>query len=428
VVSELVVVGVTHRTAPVEVRERLAISDEGRETLLRDLVRRPAIREAVLLSTCNRMEVVACCPEGVDPSSELQDTLFALGGLDSVEHRDSVFTLRGREALRHIFRVAASLDSLVVGEPQILGQLKEQFALAAALSTAGPVLHRVFHKGFSVAKRVRHETGVAGRSVSIASVAVTLARKIFESLEGRSVMLIGVGEIGEAAARAFAAAGAARVMVANRTFEPAVELARVLGGTPVPFERMTMYLPLADLVVGSAGGGVMLTRDEVKRAMRERLRRPVFFIDLAVPRNFDAKINEIDNSYLYDIDDLTAVVEENLGERRRDAVHGEVIVEEEVERFWRWFEKLDIVPTIVELRDRAERMRSEEVARTLAKMPSLDDEERERIEQMTRAIVNKLLHHPTCVLKEGRRAAEEFVLLEAARDLFGLEKKKEGEQ
>jgi glutamyl-tRNA reductase len=422
VASDLVVVGVNHRTAPVEVRERLAVANGTMETLLRGLVALPDVREAVVLSTCNRVEVVACCAHDCDPVPQLKAQLLNLGGLDEGAYPDFLFQARGREAVRHVFRVAASLDSMVVGEPQILGQLKEQFALSSSIQAAGPVLHRVFHKGFSVAKRVRHETGVAGRSVSIASVAVDLARKIFETLEGHSVMLVGVGEIGQAAARAFTAAGAARLLVANRTFESAVELARSLDGTPVPFERMLTYLPLADLVVGSAGGGELISRDDVRRAMRERQHRPVFFIDLAVPRNFDPQINAVDNAYIYDIDDLTVVVEENLGERKREAVEGEAIVEEEVDRFWRWYEKLDVVPTIVDLRGRAEQVRSEEVARTLARMPGLTAEDRERIEQMTQAIVNKLLHHPTYTLKQGRSAEEELVLLEAVRALFDLEK------
>jgi len=421
---ELVVVGVTHKTAPVEVRERLAISNGNVEGFLRDLLLLPHVQEAVVLSTCNRMEVVVCCPAGVDAASSLKSQILVSGGLEQDANLEFLFDLRGREAVRHVFRVASSLDSMVVGEPQILGQMKEQFALSSALQGAGPILHRVFHKGFSVAKRVRSETGVAGRTVSIASVAVDLARKIFETLQGRSVLLIGVGEIGEAAAKAFASAGAGRIMVVNRTFETAVEVARSLGGTPVPFERMSMYLPLADLVVGAAGGGELLAHDDVRSIMRERQHRPVFFIDLAVPRNFAAEINKIDNAYLYDVDDLTSVIEENIGERKREAVHGEAIVEEEVDRFWRWFEKLEVVPTIVELRERAEAVRREEVARTLAKMPRLDDEDRTRIEQMTSAIVNKILHQPTSALKAGRKPEEEFRLLEAVHEIFGLEKKK----
>jgi glutamyl-tRNA reductase len=421
---DLVVIGVTHRTAPLEVRERFAFTNGTVEGFLRDVLVLPQVHEAVVLSTCNRMEIVACCPAATDAVPALKQRLLHAGGLEEERYLEFLFELRGREAVRHVFRVASSLDSMVVGEPQILGQMKEQFAFSSTLEGAGPVLHRVFHKGFSVAKRVRSETGVAGKSVSIASVAVDLARKIFETLEGRSVLLVGVGEIGEAAARGFAGAGAGRIMVVNRTFETAVEVARSLGGTPVPVERMPMYLPLADLVVGAAGGGELLAADEVRRVLRERHQRPVFFIDLAVPRNFAADINKIDNVYLYDIDDLTSVIAENIGERQREAVHGEAIVEEEVDRFWRWFEKLEVVPTIVELRDRAEAVRRDEVARALGRMPHLSDADRLRIDQMTGAIVNKILHQPTSALKVGRTPEEEVVLLDAVREIFGLGKTK----
>ena len=421
---ELIIVGVTHRTAPVEIRERMVAGNGRVHVFLRELMGLPAVQEAVVLSTCNRVEVVACCDPEIAPEAGLGECLLRTGELDLEGHRDSLFALHGREAVRHVFRVASSLDSMVLGEPQILGQLKEQFSACETAESVGPVLHRVFQKSFSVAKRVRTETGVASRAVSIASVAVELANRIFESLQDRCVMLLGVGEIGEVAARHFAAAGASRVIVANRTFEAAVELARGFAGTPVPLERLEMYLPLADLIVGSAAGGQLLGASDVRRGMRERRGRPVFFIDMAVPRNFDPAINDIDNVYLYDIDDLGTVVDENLGERQREAIRGEAIVEEEVDRFWQWFEKLDVTPTILELRNRAEQVRQDEVARTLGRLASLDPSDRDRIEQMSRAIVNKLLHDPTSALKRRREPSEEIALLDAARELFGLDEKK----
>ncbi len=417
---EVVVVGINHHTAPVEVRERVALADGAIEDFLREVVGLPPIHEAAALSTCNRVEVVACCDPGSDPAMDVGERLLRNGGLEPDGYRDCLFQLRGREAVRHVFRVASSLDSLVVGEPQILGQMKSQFAKSAAVHTAGPILHRVFHKGFSVAKRVRTETAVASRAVSVASVAVDLAAKIFETLDDRSVLLIGAGEIGEAAARSFVGAGATAVMVANRTFETAVELARAFGGTPVPLDRMRMYLPLADLVVGSAGGGQMLDRNDVRALMKERKNRPVFFIDLAVPRNFDPAINDVDNAYLYDIDDLDSVVSENLGERQREAIRGEAIVEQEVDRFWRWMEQLEAVPTLVELRDLAERIRREEVERTVGRLKSLSDGDRETIEHMTKSILNKFLHHPTAVLKSGQSGEDQVHLVAALRDLFRL--------
>lgn len=418
---DLVIVGVNHRTAPVAVREKLGVINGQTEAALASLLDPPRVREAVLLSTCNRVEVVACCERDSAGGTALVERLLALAGVPRGTIAEGLFEMVGRDAVRHVFRVASSLDSMVVGEPQILGQLKQQFEIASAAETAGPVLHRVFHKSFSVAKRVRSETGVASRAVSVASVAADLARQIFEVLSERTMLVVGAGEIGEAAATHFVGAGVGSIMVANRTFEVGVELARRFRGTPIPFERMSMYLPLADLVVGSAAGGELIGAAEVKRVMRERKNRPVFFIDLAVPRNFDPEINEIDNVYLYDMDDLSRVADENLGERRREAVRGEVIVEQEVDRFWQWFERLELEPSIIELRDYAERVRSEELAKTLPRLASLSDADRERLESMSRAIVNKLLHRPTTRLRRAVSPNEEVALVSALRKLFGLE-------
>ena len=421
---EVVIVGLNHHTAPVAVREKLSVGNGSVDSALAGLLDPPRVREVVLLSTCNRVEVVACCDRDAKNAGDfLVSRLAEVGGIDRRTVESSLFALRGRDAVRHVFRVASSLDSMVVGEPQILGQLKQQFEVASAADAVGPVLHRVFHKSFSAAKRVRSETGVAARAVSVASVAADLARQIFEALGERTMLLIGAGEIGEAAAAHFVAAGVGSVMVTNRTFEAGVELARRFRGTPVPFERMPMYLPLADLVVGSAGGGQILDAAEVRRVMRERKNRPVFFIDLAVPRNFDPEINEIDNAYLYDIDDLSNVADENLGERRREAVRGEAIVEQEVDRFWQWFERLELEPAIVELRDFADRVRVEELEKTLPKLASIDEADRARLESMSRAIVNKLLHGPTTRLRQPRDGNEQVSLVSAMRELFGLGEK-----
>jgi len=423
VIRDLVIIGVNHHTAPVELRERLAPSDGDLSVLAKRILELgPPVHEVVALATCNRVELVACCAGPTDVVPVLTRELFAASGLDPGRYTDNLFDLRGREAVRHVFRVASSLDSMVVGEPQILGQMKVQYAAAAASRSAGPILNRVFHKTFAVAKRVRTETAVASKAVSVASVASELAVRIFETLKGRVVMLLGVGEMGELAARHFVRAGAGQVMVANRTFESAVELARSFGGTPVPLDRMETYLPLADLVVGSAGGGELLSAARVDALMRERQSRPVFFIDLAVPRNFDPAINKINNAYIYDIDDLSGVAGENREEREKEAVKGEAIVEEEVDMFWRWFEKLDVVPTIVELRDYAETIRRDELERTLAKLDGLSEGDRERLDQMTRSMISKLLHHPTAELKGAASTDEESSLLTAIRQLFGLEK------
>ncbi len=417
---ELTVVGLSHHTAPVEVRERLAAAAADAEAFLRRLVADCGVDEAVLLSTCNRIEVVTCSKAGHDPRQALTRLMVELSGIGAHDGDGLLFAMQGREAVRHVFRVASSLDSMIVGEPQILGQMKQQFEVSSSLEAAGPVLVRVFHKSFSVAKRVRTETGIASRSVSVAATAVDLASRIFETLDGRVVMLLGAGDTGETAARHFMAANVGQIMVANRTFETAVDLARELSATALPLERFRQYLPLADLVVGSAGGGQLLDAEDVREVLRERRGRPMFFIDLAVPRNFDPAINQLDGAYLYDIDDLAAVVEDNLGERRREAVRAETIVEAEVDQFWQWFEKLQVVPTIVELREYADSIRRGEVEKTLAKMQAISEEDRERIHQMTRAIVNKLLHHPTAVLKGEGSPTEESRLLSAVRRLFRL--------
>ena len=413
------VVGLNHRSAPVEVRERLALAGEALSGVAQEVVAIPGVAEAVVLSTCNRVEIVALSGGALSAPQHLAEPVVGRSGLTGEFVERHLYSHRDRDAVRHLFRVASSLDSMVVGEPQILGQLKEQFTQSAKVRAAGPVLHRAFDKGFSVAKRVRNETGIAERSVSVASAAVDLASHIFESLSGHAVMLYGTGEMGQATARHLIDAGASPPMVVSRTFENAVELARVLEGTPVPTERAAGYLPLADLVIGSAGGGVLVSRDDAAAALRQRRHRPVFFIDVAVPRNFDPEINDLDGAYLYDIDDLGAVVEENLGERRREAVRGEFIVEAEVDAFWQWFEKLGATPTIVDLRDYAEAIRGAEVARTLAKL-DLSGEDRDRIERMTQAIVNKLLHGPTSRLKEETSLEREAGLAATVRRLFGL--------
>ena len=418
--SELYIVGVNHRSTPVAVRERLDMGNGRLERFLGDLREMPEVDEAVVLSTCNRVEIVACAPPDDRTTTRLIDALGRSGGLQATDLQAYAFELSGREAVRHVFRVAASLDSMVVGEPQILGQMKEQFGVSTKSAVAGPVLTRVFHKSFSVAKRIRSETGIATRAVSVASAAADLAGRIFETLQDRTVLLIGTGEIAEAAANHFVSAGVSRVMVANRTFENAVEFVRQYSGTPIAFERVGKYLPLADLVVGSSGGGQLVSQDDVRAVLRERKNRPMFFIDLAVPRNFDPAINDLDNVYLYDIDALTTVVDENLGERQREALHGEAIVEEEVDKFWQWVEKLDITPTIVQLRDFAEGVRREELSKTSSRLGHLDGQDLDRIDQMTKSIVNKILHAPTDVLKDEATTDSGLTLIDSLRRLFRL--------
>ena len=418
--QRIVLVGLSHHTAPVEVRERVAFANGRLDLALRGLVALPNVNEGVIVSTCNRVEVVAC---GRDPdavAAELPAFLANAHRLPTDELASSLYTHRDREAIRHLFRVAASLDSMVVGEPQILGQLKEQYATAAAVGASGRVLHRCFHKSFSVAKRIRSETGIAEKAVSVGSAAVELAGDIFDHFEDKTVLLLGAGTMGELTARALLARGAGTLMVANRTFERAADVARELGGLAVPFERVGRMLPHADLVISAAGGDLLVRPAPVEEAMRERRGRPMLLIDLAVPRSIDPAVNALDGVYLFDVDDLDGVVAENRGARASEAVRAETIVEAEVESFWTWLQGLDVVPTIVALRDKMEGIRQREVERHLTALGSADPRQREAVERLTRAIVNKILHHPVTALRRHQAVRGESFYVEAARSLFHL--------
>jgi len=418
---EIIIVGVNHRKAPVEVREQVTFSDGLLDDALRQLLALEPIEEGVILSTCNRVEVVATSTDGDLAVETLASFLASREDVEPQRLADHLSVYRGREAVRHLFRVAASLDSMVVGEPQILGQLKEFYGRSAAVGSAGTVLHRCFHKSFSVAKRVRTETGVATKAVSVSSAAVELASKIFDRLDDKTAMLIGAGTMSELAARHLMAHGVANMIVTNRTFDRAVELARDFRGTPVPFTDFRRYLPMADVVIGSTGADhYVLTPALIEEALRERKYRPMFLIDVSVPRTFDPSINELENVYLYDIDDLGGVAEVNRDERGREAEKAEAIVESEVESFGKWLAGLDAVPTIVALRHKIETIRHAELEKTLATLRELTPRERESLDAMTTAIVNKILHGPITHLKQHDRQREAFYLA-AARQLFDIE-------
>jgi glutamyl-tRNA reductase len=418
----IVLVGLSHHTAPVEVRERVAFSNGHLEPALRGLLALPGVEEGVILSTCNRVEVLACGADAEQVAAGIPPFLSQLHGLGDDLLQTSLYVHHDREAVRHLFRVAASLDSMVVGEPQILGQLKEQYAVAAATGSSGRVLHRCFHKSFSVAKRIRSETGIAEKAVSVGSTAVELARDIFDGFGDKTALLIGAGTMGELCARQLMAQGTGSLMVANRTFERAIDVARELGGMPVPFEKLGRYLPLADLVIGAAAGDDFLVRRaQVEEAMRERRHRPMVLIDVAVPRCIDPSVHALDGVYTYDIDDLEGVIAENRGARATEAVRAEAIVDAEVDAFWRWFESLGVVPTIVALREKLEGIRQVEVERWLTALgPGCDPRQREGVERLTRSIVNKILHAPLTALRSHQSGESETFYVDAARSLFRL--------
>ena len=426
--KEIVIVGLNHRSAPIEVRESVAFESSYLHDALTRLRNYPSIDEGVILSTCNRVEVVAAASDSAMAYNEIGRFLGEQKthghGIALTEH---TYRYRGAEAVRHLFRVAASLDSMVVGEPQILGQLKQHYDAAQQAGSVGAILHRLFHRSFSVAKRVRSETGISSGAVSVSSIAVDLAKRIFDRFDDKTVMLIGAGKMGDLMARHLQNHGVRSLMITNRTFERAVELAERIHGNPIRFEDFPQYLKMADLVIGCTGAPELLVdAAQVDKVLRERKHKAMFFIDIGDRRNFDDKINDLDNVYLYNIDDLRNVAAENLQGRSNEAAKAEDIVGEEVQSFVRWIGSLEQVPTITALRQRFDDIRRGEIDKSLGGvLKSLSPEQRTALEDMTTAMINKLLHAPIAQLKRrGDDDDDEAALyITALKKLFDLEGK-----
>jgi glutamyl-tRNA reductase len=426
--NEIVIVGLNHRSAPIEVRESVAFENSYVRGALERLRTYPSVREGVILSTCNRVEIVAAASDSQSAFNDITDFLAEKRAhRNSLPLDDHVYNYRGAEAVRHLFRVAASLDSMVVGEPQILGQLKQYYDEAQQAGTVGTILHRLFHRSFSVAKRVRTETGIGSGAVSVSSVAVDLARRIFDRFDDKSVMLIGAGKTGDLMARHLLSQGVRSLMVTNRTFERAVLLAEKIQGSPIRFEDFPRYLTMADLVIGcTAATEVLVEAATVEKVLRERKQKAMFFIDIGDRRNFDPKINDLDNVYLYNIDDLKSVAEDNLQGRSNEAEKAEEIVRAEVESFVRWMQSLEQVPTITALRQRFEEIRCKEIEKSLGgNLKDLSEAQRAALEDMTAAMINKLLHAPISQLKRNSGVDDEdsALYVAALRKLFDLEEK-----
>jgi len=419
--KEIGLIGISHRTAPLEVRERFSFGPEELKGALRELVQSPRVKEGVILSTCNRVEVYSALENPQGGREEVEAFLSRSRGVPREAFAPFLYAKFGEEAVGHLFRVASSLDSMVVGEPQILGQIKEAYTLATEAEAVGFLLHRLFQRAFFVAKRVRTETGIGDRAISVSFVAVELAKKIFGELQGKAVLVVGAGEMCELAAKHLRSAGADRIKVTNRTWQRAVELAEKVGGEPVPFEDLKAVLPEVDIVLSSTGASEYIIRKgDVAWALRERRRRPIFFIDIAVPRDVDPEVNDLTDAYLYDIDDLQEVAELNVRDRLKEAERAEAIVKEEVEKFCRWYNTLEAVPTIVALRGWAEGIRRAELDKSLRSL-DLPPRQRDEVEALTEAIVNKLLHHPIRFLKESSARGEAEPYVDLVRRLFGLE-------
>ena len=416
---KVLVIGVNHKTANVEVREKLAFNGPKLEDGVYGLRKIPEVREAAVLSTCNRVELYLCVNKSAEAGDKIKDFLAVFHGLPRQDFEKSLFIHTGEEAIRHIFRVSSSLDSMVVGEPQILGQIKDTFDFALTKKTTGVLLNKLMKKAISTAKRVRTETRIAENAVSISFAAVELAKKIFTNLTGRSFMLLGAGEMAELAARHLMNNGVQEVMVVNRTYERGCELASEFGGKPVRFEDFLQELVHADIIICSTGApAYVLHKDQMHKAMKERKHRPVFIIDISVPRNIDPEINKLDNVYLYDVDDLQEVVDTNIHGRKIEAEKAEKIVNEEVEKFIRWMSSLDSVPTIVALRQKADEIKTEEVEKLKGRFPDLDEERMKAVEYMATAIINKLIHPPTVALKEDTEDRDELIAM--IKKLYGI--------
>jgi glutamyl-tRNA reductase len=425
--KQIVIVGLNHRSAPIDVRESVAFENSYVADALARLHGYPSILEGVILSTCNRVEVIAAAADEKSALSEITSFLAAqkaqrhAGALD-----DHIYTYRDAEAVRHLFRVAASLDSMVIGEPQILGQLKQYYDTAQRAGTVGAVLHRLFHRSFSVAKRVRSETGIGSGAVSVSSVAVDLAKRIFDRFDDKTVMLIGAGKMGDLMARHLQSVGVKTLMVTNRTFERALAIAENIQGNPIRFEDFVRYLAMCDLVIGCAGApDILIDASTVEKVLRERKHKTMFFLDIGDRRNFDPLINDLDNVYLYNIDDLKSVADENLQERASEAEKAEEIVRDEVQGFVRWLASLEQVPTITALRQRFEEIRQREIEKSLGgNLKDLSAEQRLAVQEMTMAMVNKMLHGPISQLKKNSEIEDEDATLYVAalKKLFNLEK------
>ena len=418
---DIFLVGLNHRTAGVDVRERFALvihCDEEHWAL-------PcagAVSEAMILSTCNRVELLAAGTG--DVSGQVLECWARARGAKADELRPYVYIHQNLEAVRHLFSVASSLDSMVLGEPQILGQLKNAYRKAVDSHATGVILNRLLHKAFSVAKRVRTETAVASSAVSISYAAVELAKRIFGDMHSHKALLVGAGEMAELAATHLLQAGIDEILVANRTFARGQELAEQFHGRAIPFEQLAGHLTEVDIIITSTGSPepVIRARD-IRAVLKARKNRPMFFIDIAVPRDIDPDVNGLDNVYLYDIDDLKEVVEENLANRRDEAAKATEIVNEEVEFFAHWLSSLDAQPTIVDLIQRGERAAQEELTRTLKRLGPLDDASREALETMANALVRKLNHDPIMFLKGDGMAREGAASrISTVRRIFNLDK------
>ena len=415
-------IGVNHVSAPIEVRERLVVPESEVPNALRKLSQHPGVEEAMILSTCNRVEILTRTSNG---AVNLRAFLQEYFPINPAEYDEHLYELREQEAVRHLFRVASSLDSMIVGEPQILGQVKEAYASARALGAVHSQLDQLLTRAFAVAKRVRTETAIGSSAVSVASVAVELAKKIFGSLHGKHVYLVGAGKMSELAARHLLANGAVSIFVANRTYDRAVQLAGKFNGEAIQFSQLYDTCDRADIVITSTGAPhAIFRREHGELFLSRRKNRPMFFIDIAVPRNVDPELNKLDGIFVYDIDDLQQAVVSHVADRTKEAARAEAIIDVEVQRFQERLQTLNVVPTIVSLHDHLETIRQAEIDRVRGRLGPLTPDQEMVIESLTKGIVNKIMHTPIHTLKTAARESEATTIVDVVKRLFNLEASK----
>ena len=426
---KIINIGMNHETAPVALRECLAVESRNVQKALGLMRSLDVVREGFFLSTCNRVEALIVAEEAREAKRAVVSLLSKIGNIPVDDFLSCLYTYENMDAVSHIFSVASSLDSMVIGEPQILGQIKEAYLQSTQEKMSGVILNRLMHKAFHVAKRVRSETDICGAAVSISYAAVELARKIFHDLEGKKVLLIGAGEMAELAARHLLTNGVSSMTVVNRTFERAVEVAERFRASPVSFDEIEDQLLKADIVVSStAASECIITREMVKKVLRKRRNRPLFLIDIAVPRDVQPEVNKLNNVYLYDIDDLKGVIEINKAQRQEAAVKAQRIVQEEVVKFEKWLKTLAVVPTIVSLRNKADSIIKAEFGKSRSALDHLEPAHRQAVEVLVRSIVEKVLNDPILFLKgkAGRSTLNNY--LDMTKKLFSLDEGDETRQ
>ena len=417
----VVVTGISHKTASLELRERLALGEDEALRLAQELLESGVACEAVSLSTCNRTELYTYAADSLAARHACVAALARHAGVPAGDLEASLYSYSGDGAIAHLFRVTSSLDSMVVGEAQIVAQMKAAFQLACEGGCTSVVFNRLFRHALEVGKRVRTETAIGERPVSVSSAAVELALQVFGKFRDHTVLIVGAGETSELTAVHLKAHGIERILVTNRTLETSEKLAHTVGGHAVAFGDLERHLSAADIVISSTSAPhYVITRDVVERALQHRRKRPIFFIDIAVPRDLDPEINRVRNAYLYDIDDLQHVVESNRHEREKDAQHAERIVDEELGSVNDWLRSLEVVPTIATLREAVESIRRSELERLGNKLAGLTDEQRAQVDMLTVSIVNKILHMPTVKMKEAAGRSECYLYVDAVRTLFDL--------